>query len=111
MIRQINTLIPYGTGKPHKISTLLIGNIGEGDTGGYNYLVLYDEPKSAYSDEIHRFKLIKDYDRNQPLLSLLEGVYKKDGWFEKDQIEKAHPTLLRLVGMLEVRLDESKKVN
>lgn len=116
MIRQYNQLVSFGIGKPKVVSTLLIGNLGieKMFPRTYNYICLYHEPASVYSEEWTGFKLITEYNRDQPLFSLLKEVYKDEGWKSEENIRKnfffedTGEQINDCVNILLQRLEESK---
>lgn len=107
MITSINYIVPFGTGEPRRVSTLLIGNIGGDNDVGYSYLALYYEPQSSFSSETLLFKQIENYTRKNPMLTMLQTVYDRTGWVTKEQLPSSMSGLVKL--MLQ-RLNESNYI-
>jgi len=86
MIKCSHSLIPHGIGEHLQIGNLYIINVGKHTNDTYSYWVMYVEPRSEFSPGIRRYKLVVDYDRNQPLFELLSLIYKKSSWIDEEDM-------------------------
>jgi hypothetical protein len=94
MLRTKIELVPFGVEAYTKnLSVMYLANIGESVIGSRNgvcdYLIGYYETASpvAGTDSFSKFKLIKNYDRNNTCFAMMEAIYdKKLPWMTFDEL-------------------------